>query len=148
MTKGYPPENAETPARWVPPPADPLFQFLEKVKNKNGYTTGLFAQKITLEHKILFKRPRQIPIYAGWYTDPNIPSPWLMDWPNWEALTLFYESIDGTLIVDKLFKEVYDVPGAITPLAYMMGISPDLHFLFFAAGRYYLYDSGDLYLSD
>ncbi|KAJ7714433.1 hypothetical protein B0H16DRAFT_1478004 [Mycena metata] len=104
-----------------------------------GYTKGCTKGTTT---------PRQIPIYAGWYTDPNIPSPWLMDWPNWEALTLFYESIDGTLIVDKLFKEVYDVPGAITPLAYMMGISPDLHFLFFAAGRYYLYDSGDLYLSD
>ncbi|KAJ7025697.1 hypothetical protein C8F04DRAFT_1268988 [Mycena alexandri] len=88
------------------------------------------------------------PVYTGWYTDRDIPSPWSTDWRNWEGLTLFQESIDRTLIVDKLFKEVYDVPGTIQPLAYMMGISPDLHFLFFATGRYYLYDSGDLYMSD
>ncbi|KAJ7761319.1 hypothetical protein B0H16DRAFT_1811072 [Mycena metata] len=31
--RGYPPENAETPARWVPPPADPLLHFLEKLRN-------------------------------------------------------------------------------------------------------------------
>ncbi|KAJ7775413.1 hypothetical protein B0H16DRAFT_1450042 [Mycena metata] len=29
----YPPENAETPARWVPPPTDPLTDFLEKLRN-------------------------------------------------------------------------------------------------------------------
>ncbi|KAJ7023760.1 hypothetical protein C8F04DRAFT_1193178 [Mycena alexandri] len=85
------------------------------------------------------------PVYAGWYSGSDVPSPWSTDWPNWRGLTLFHESIDGTLKVDKLFKEVYHVLGAIEPVAYMAGTGSDLYFFFFASGRYYFYDCGDLY---
>ncbi|KAJ7688213.1 hypothetical protein B0H16DRAFT_1482196 [Mycena metata] len=69
---------------------------------------------VTSVHTDLHPTP---PVYAGWYTDSSIPSPWSTDWPNWRGLTLFHESVDGTLKVDKLFKEVYDVPGTIEPVA-------------------------------
>ncbi|KAJ7736681.1 hypothetical protein B0H16DRAFT_1466571 [Mycena metata] len=50
--------------------------------------------------------------------------------------------------VDKLFKEVYNVFDAVEPLAYMMGTSEDIYVFFTAAGRYYFYNDGELYLSE
>ncbi|KAJ6567702.1 hypothetical protein DFH09DRAFT_1469076 [Mycena vulgaris] len=70
-------------------------------------------------------------VHKDWYTDPNIPTPWSTDWDNWEGLCLFHESVDGKLKIDKLFKEVYDVPGAIEPLAYMIETSFEI-FIFTA----------------
>ncbi|KAJ7752203.1 aspartic peptidase domain-containing protein [Mycena maculata] len=82
-------------------------------------------------------------VHKEWYTAPNVPHPWSTNWDNWEGLDLFHLSIDGKLMIDKLFKEVYDVPGPIEPLAYMISIGYEVC-VFAAAGRYYWYNDGAL----
>ncbi|KAJ7109795.1 hypothetical protein C8R44DRAFT_883840 [Mycena epipterygia] len=86
-------------------------------------------------------------LHKNWYTDPNIPAPWSTDWDDWEGLCLFYESVGGRLKIDKLFNEVYDVPGPIEPLAYMVQTSFEF-FVFTAGGRYYFFDDGCSFVSD
>ncbi|KAJ6532643.1 hypothetical protein B0H19DRAFT_1081674 [Mycena capillaripes] len=83
-------------------------------------------------------------VHKDWYTDPNVPHPWSTDWEKWAGLDLFHQSVDGTLKIDKLFKEAYDVPGAVEPLAYMLQTRYEI-FVFTAAGRYYIFDDGCLY---
>ncbi|KAJ7089935.1 hypothetical protein C8R44DRAFT_892120 [Mycena epipterygia] len=82
-------------------------------------------------------------VHKEWYTAPNVPHPWSTDWDNWKGLDLFHLSIDGKLMIDKLFKEVYDVPGPIEPLAYMISTGYEV-WVFAAAGRYYWYNDGAL----
>lgn len=50
-------------------------------------------------------------------------------------------------MIDKLSRDVYDVPGAIEPLAYMVQTSYEF-FVFAAGGRYYFFDDGCLFVSE
>ncbi|KAJ7850821.1 hypothetical protein B0H14DRAFT_2581812 [Mycena olivaceomarginata] len=49
---------------------------------------------------------------------PTRPSHWST---NWDQRELIYFWRDGKLKIDKLFKETWQVPGTIEPLAYMVG---------------------------
>ncbi|KAJ6588029.1 hypothetical protein B0H19DRAFT_1247754 [Mycena capillaripes] len=81
-------------------------------------------------------------IFGTWYNDPTLPDPWSTDWDDWN-LYLFEETFDGKLKVDKLFKDVFDVPGTVEPLAFVEAVGGDI-FLFTAGGRYYFYSDGML----
>ncbi|KAJ7223705.1 hypothetical protein C8J57DRAFT_1482134 [Mycena rebaudengoi] len=88
--------------------------------------------------------PSSTCIYSDWYTDPMLPRPWSTNWRGWENLELWEEHTDdGTLKVDKLFKEMWNVPGTVMPLAYMTSCG-DLYFLFTASERYYYWAEGRL----
>jgi hypothetical protein len=82
-------------------------------------------------------------IHGDWYTDPSLPEPWSTDWEDWEGLRLFEQTIDGKLKIEKLFKDVFDVPGTVEPLAYVVATGSELY-LFKAGGRYYLWSDGRL----
>ncbi|KAJ7107151.1 hypothetical protein C8R43DRAFT_1114272 [Mycena crocata] len=90
-------------------------------------------------------------LHKTWYTDPDVPFPWSTVWDEWEGLCLFYEDVNvgGTPVpkIDKLFKDMFDVPGVVHPLAYIIQHSYDT-FVFTAGGRYYLHDDGALFVSD
>ncbi|KAJ7625412.1 hypothetical protein B0H17DRAFT_1151143 [Mycena rosella] len=80
----------------------------------------------------------------GWYTDPTLPEPWSTDWDDWGGLCpLFEDTVDGKFKIEKLFKDTFDVPGTVEPLAYITGTCQEI--LLFAAGaRYYLWSHGNL----
>ncbi|KAJ7689056.1 hypothetical protein B0H17DRAFT_1135335 [Mycena rosella] len=80
-------------------------------------------------------------IHGGWYTDPTLPEQWSTDWDNWAGLRLFDQTVDGKLKIDKLFKDTFDVPGTVEPLAYDV-VEGDEFFLFTAGGRYYYWADG------
>ncbi|KAF7344925.1 hypothetical protein MVEN_01654900 [Mycena venus] len=82
-------------------------------------------------------------IYGDWYTDPTLSGPWSTDWDDWESLCLFEDTVDGKLRIDKLFKDNWDIPGKVEPVAYILG-SGGLCFLFTAGGRYYFWSDGRL----
>ncbi|KAJ7806855.1 hypothetical protein B0H14DRAFT_3483752 [Mycena olivaceomarginata] len=63
-------------------------------------------------------------IHRDWYTDPSLPEPWSTDWEDWEGLRLFEQTVDGKLKIEKLFKDVFDVPGTVEPLAYVVAQGP------------------------
>ncbi|KAJ7681150.1 hypothetical protein B0H17DRAFT_1333834 [Mycena rosella] len=86
-------------------------------------------------------------LHKQWYTDQHIPFPWSTCWDEWEGVCLFHETVSGKLKINKLFKDVFDVPGVVHRLAYIVSHSFDT-FLFTAAGRYYLFDDGRLWVSD
>ncbi|KAJ7306924.1 hypothetical protein DFH08DRAFT_944722 [Mycena albidolilacea] len=82
-------------------------------------------------------------IHGDWYTDPSLPEPWSTDWEDWEGLRLFEQTVDGKLKIEKLFKDVFDVPGTVEPLAYVVATGSELY-LFKAGGRYNLWSDGRL----
>ncbi|KAJ6448215.1 hypothetical protein C8R45DRAFT_948123 [Mycena sanguinolenta] len=94
-----------------------------------------------------FLRRKQVrqAIFAHWYrhTSP-LPPHWSTDWGRW-ALVFFWIdcAADGWLKIDKLFKEMWNVPGRIEPLAYIP-IAPGEYFLLRARGQYYWYADGRL----
>ncbi|KAJ7364345.1 hypothetical protein DFH08DRAFT_1073106 [Mycena albidolilacea] len=66
------------------------------------------------------------------------PPPTVRTWihgTDWEGLLLFEQTVDGKPKIEKLFKDVFAVPGTVEPLAYL---------LFKAGGRYYLWSDGRL----
>ncbi|KAJ7918932.1 hypothetical protein B0H13DRAFT_1868915 [Mycena leptocephala] len=82
-------------------------------------------------------------IYAAWYADPTLPAPWSTDWDHWGGLFWLFNEKYHNRKVEKLFKDVFDVPGTVEPLAYAQcGIGE--YFLFTAGGRYYFYSDGKL----
>ncbi|KAJ7734299.1 hypothetical protein B0H14DRAFT_3614279 [Mycena olivaceomarginata] len=82
-------------------------------------------------------------IYGDWYNDPNIPAPWSTNWERWDGLRLYEEKVGGKPKIDVLFKDVFDVPGKVEPLAYHT-TAGDEFFLFAAGGRYYFWEEGYL----
>ncbi|KAJ7808178.1 hypothetical protein B0H14DRAFT_3152189 [Mycena olivaceomarginata] len=66
-------------------------------------------------------------IHGDWYTDPSLPEPWSTDWEDWEGLRLFEQTVDGKLKIEKLFKDVFDVPGTVEPLAYVVATGSELY---------------------
>jgi hypothetical protein len=86
--------------------------------------------------------PPQTWIHGGWYTDPALPPGWSTDWEDWDNLRLWTATIDGKLKIDQ-FQYVFDVPGTIEPLAYMVSTG-GLFFVFTAGGRYYYFTDGHL----
>ncbi|KAF8172763.1 hypothetical protein K438DRAFT_2023640 [Mycena galopus ATCC 62051] len=82
-------------------------------------------------------------IPGDWYNDPTIPIPWSTDWEYWDGLRLYAQKVDGVPKIEKLFKEVFNVPGTIEPLAYHSCAGEDF-FLFTAGGRYYHWSDGYL----
>ncbi|KAJ7812285.1 hypothetical protein B0H13DRAFT_509284, partial [Mycena leptocephala] len=76
--------------------------------------------------------PPQTWIHGGWYTDPTLPPGWSTDWEDWDNLRLWTATIDGKLKIDQ-FQCVFDVPGTIEPLAYMVSTG-GLFFVFTAGG--------------
>jgi hypothetical protein len=56
---------------------------------------------------------------------------------------LLWEDSDGKRQIDKMFKNDFDLPGTIEPVAYPTSYV-DEFFLFTAAGRYYLWSDGNL----
>ncbi|KAJ7369140.1 hypothetical protein DFH08DRAFT_39440 [Mycena albidolilacea] len=83
-------------------------------------------------------------IHGHWYTDPSLPGLWSTDWEDWDGLRFFEHTVNGRLRVDKLFKDAFDVPGTVEPLAYFPDPPGDDSFLFTAGGRYYLWAGGRL----
>ncbi|KAJ6452311.1 hypothetical protein C8R47DRAFT_1229477 [Mycena vitilis] len=78
-------------------------------------------------------------IYSDWYRPPTrLPGFWSTDWNYWEGVFLFEEIVDGNLKIDKLSKDVWDVPGTVAPLAYVEGAG-DEYWVFIADGQYYCY---------
>jgi hypothetical protein len=44
------------------------------------------------------------------------------DWDDWEILPFWEkQTVDGKLKINKLFKETWEVPGDVKPLAYIVG---------------------------
>jgi hypothetical protein len=87
--------------------------------------------------------PSRTSIHGDWYIDPTLPQPWSTDWDPWDSLRLFEDTVDGKLMIDKLFKDVWEVPGVVKPLAYIVSTG-GLCFLFTAGGRYYYWSDGRL----
>ncbi|KAJ6602080.1 hypothetical protein DFH09DRAFT_1069617 [Mycena vulgaris] len=69
---------------------------------------------------------RHSPVYAGWHTDAALPFPWSTDWADWEGLYLFEEHIDGKLKIEKVSTEVFNIPGTVQPVAYMVETGIDV----------------------
>jgi hypothetical protein len=71
--------------------------------------------------------------------------PWhpTSDWEEWEGCSLWRDTIDGTPLIEEMFKTVFAVPGTVEPIAFRRDGS-DAFFMFAAGGRYYLYDDGVL----
>ncbi|KAJ7204310.1 hypothetical protein B0H12DRAFT_1243648 [Mycena haematopus] len=94
-------------------------------------------------------RPRsRALIYKDWYTDPTMEYPWSTDWANWTGLILYEDTIEGQLMIDRMFKHDWNLVGTIEPLARDSDIGTDGdYFLFAAAGRYYYYADGRLTVS-
>lgn len=83
-------------------------------------------------------------IHGDWYTDPSLPQPWSTNWDAWEILPFWEEqTVDGKLKINKLFKETWEVPRTVKPLAYIDNTG-GLYFLFTAGGRYYFWSDGRL----
>ncbi|KAJ7869385.1 hypothetical protein B0H13DRAFT_2350977 [Mycena leptocephala] len=87
--------------------------------------------------------PSRTSIHGDWYIDPTLPQPWSTDWDAWDSLRLFEDTVDGELMIDKLFKDIWEVPGVVKPLAYIVSTG-GLCFLFTAGGRYYYWSDGRL----
>ncbi|KAJ6499815.1 hypothetical protein DFH09DRAFT_1336368 [Mycena vulgaris] len=82
---------------------------------------------------------RHSSVYTGWHTDAALPFPWSTDWANWEGLYLFEERVEGKLKIEKVSTEVFNIPGTVQPVAYMVETGIDV-WAFTAGGRYYLCD--------
>ncbi|KAJ6479177.1 hypothetical protein DFH09DRAFT_1108167 [Mycena vulgaris] len=79
--------------------------------------------------------PPRIHLYKDCYADPTLPRPWSTDWDDWDyLLRLFEQTVDGKLKIEKLFQDVFDVPGSVEPVAYMRA----------ACGEYYFWSDGYL----
>jgi hypothetical protein len=87
-------------------------------------------------------------IHGDWYTDPSLPAPWSTetDWADWDGLRLFEQTIDGEPKIEKLFKDVFAVPGTAEPLAYVAATGSELYVLKSClkpgAATYYLWSDG------
>ncbi|KAJ6467356.1 hypothetical protein C8R45DRAFT_938701 [Mycena sanguinolenta] len=93
------------------------------------------ATRKAMWDRIHRERQARREVSAGWYTNPNLPEYWSTDWNHWESTCFWFERAqDGKLKIDKLFKETWELPGIIEPLAYMPSTG-GLYFLL----RYYFY---------
>jgi hypothetical protein len=85
-------------------------------------------------------------LHKDWHR-PARPLPKLrhptFDWEEWDGRYLWLDTIDGTLLIEEMFKTVFAVPRTIEPLAFRYDGS-DAFFIFAAGGRYYLYYDGVL----
>ncbi|KAJ6454402.1 hypothetical protein C8R45DRAFT_1112021 [Mycena sanguinolenta] len=78
-------------------------------------------------------------ICKDWYMDPSLPGNWSTNWPKWHLIHFWRDRTrDGQLKIHKLFKEIWQLPGTVEPLAYIAG-GDGQYFLFTAGGRYYFY---------
>ncbi|KAF8145415.1 hypothetical protein K438DRAFT_1872099 [Mycena galopus ATCC 62051] len=76
--------------------------------------------------------------------DPSLSEPWSTDWEWWDGLSYYEDkTVDGKLKIEQMFKDDFDVPGTVEPVAYMTSYG-DEFFLFTAAGRYYFWADGCL----
>ncbi|KAJ7454297.1 hypothetical protein B0H11DRAFT_1926508 [Mycena galericulata] len=90
-------------------------------------------------------------IYKDWYTDPTPPTGWSTDWEEfdildfWDPAHMVDSPVDGrrVLKIERLFQDVFDVPGTVEPVAYVYSVCGEI-FFFTAGGRYYLYSDGRL----
>ncbi|KAJ7501549.1 hypothetical protein B0H11DRAFT_1992108, partial [Mycena galericulata] len=92
-----------------------------------------------------YRRPSYSWIHGDWYTDPSLSERWSTNWERWDGLRYYEETVDGKRKIDKMFKDDFDVPGTIEPVAYATNYG-DEFFLFTAAGRYYFWCDGYLYM--
>jgi hypothetical protein len=71
--------------------------------------------------------------------------PWhpTSDWEEWTGLNLWGATINGTPLIDEMFKTIFPIPGTVEPVAFRNDGS-DGFFMFTAGGRYYLYDDGQV----
>ncbi|KAJ7513276.1 hypothetical protein B0H11DRAFT_2213789 [Mycena galericulata] len=92
-------------------------------------------------------------IYKDWYTYPTPPAGWSTDWEDfdildfWDPAHMVDSPVDGrrVLKIERLFQDVFDVPGTVVPLAFVYPVGGEI-FLFTAGGRYYLYSDGRVVL--
>ncbi|KAJ6521555.1 hypothetical protein DFH09DRAFT_1097702 [Mycena vulgaris] len=87
--------------------------------------------------------PLRTRIYRGWYADPTLSAPWSTHWEEWESLRLLEQTVDGQLKTDKLIKDVFDLPGTVESVAYLVITGIEI-FLFTGGGRYYFWSDGRL----
>ncbi|KAF8176615.1 hypothetical protein K438DRAFT_1939284 [Mycena galopus ATCC 62051] len=88
--------------------------------------------------------PSRAWIYGNWYSDPSLSEPWSTDWEWWDGLSYYEDkTVDGKLKIEQMFKDDFDVPGTVEPVAYMTSYG-DEFFFFTAAGRYYFWADGCL----
>ncbi|KAJ6486603.1 hypothetical protein DFH09DRAFT_1457152 [Mycena vulgaris] len=112
----------------------PFLAFIRR-QARTGKRPGFLRTRSTSPHPSLYK---------DWYTDPTLPRPWSTDWDDWDyLLRLFEQTVDGKLKIKKLFKDVFDVPGSVEPVAYMRAACGEV-WLFTAGGRYYFWSDGYL----
>ncbi|KAJ7608662.1 hypothetical protein FB45DRAFT_1067179, partial [Roridomyces roridus] len=87
-------------------------------------------------------------VYANWFTDPALtgdddsPFVWSTQWKEFELIRFWLIRTDngqGQLKIDKLFKEIWVVPGTIEMLAFLP-CSGGIYFLFAAGGEYYMWE--------
>ncbi|KAJ7636822.1 hypothetical protein FB45DRAFT_864814 [Roridomyces roridus] len=108
------------------------------------YYTDVEVKEIVKEREKAIRN-----VYANWFTDPLLtgdqhgPFEWFTEWKDFDLIPFWLDRTDdGQLKIDKLFREIWVVPGTIEMLAFLPSCD-GLYFLFAAGREYYLWEYYD-----